>query len=339
MNRYLQDVLDQLGELQKVLQHAGGPGRSDLRRASEAIGAAPRVVVTSMGGALYSCMPMYGALSRCHPNVHLMETSELLLGAPHSAQTTYVVMSRSGESGEVARFAEEIRKQSGALIAVTMTPDSTLARCADIVVHDTAALDGMICTKAFSSMALLGLLVASELVGEFDGRLAEALHRHFAHLEGEKSDLLSRLRATEALARAEVVHFLSEGVGMTVAAMGALLMQEGAWLPSVAQGFGMFHHGGIEVVDRRFVGFWIDLVPNRRSLELYEELSTKGGDLIVVSPEAGPYGAGFRLPCGSLPEAYRIFSAAMVVQLAAYCAGEARGHEAGEMRYVNWLVK
>ncbi len=338
MNPYLNDVLDQPLELEKVLAHATGPGRAAIGDACEAIRSASRVVITSMGSALYSCRPMYRALSLSHSNVHLMETAELLLRAPHSAQTTYVIMSRSGESGEIARFAREIRKRSGTLIAVTMTPDSTLARCADIVVHDVAALDGLICTKAFTSMALTGLLVASGLAGELDDRLVEELRRHFARLESDKSDLLSRLRDTEALAKAEVVHFLSEGIGMTVAEMGALLMQEGAWLPSLAQSFGMFHHGAIEVVDEKFVGFWIDLVPNERSLELYEELSAKGGEVITVSPDRDAYPDGFTVSCGSLPEAYRIFHPAMVVQLAAYCAAEARGHEAGEMRYLKWLV-
>jgi len=92
-------------------------------------------------------------------------------------------------------------------------------------------------------------------------------------------------------------------------------------------------------VDSKFVGFWIDLAPDERSLALHEELSSKDGRVIAVSPDTDAYPGGFAVSCGLLPEAYRIFHPMMVVHLAGYCAAEAPGHAAGRMRYLKWLVK
>lgn len=340
MNRYLQDILEQPTILQTVLDYSIGPGWDTLRDAAAAIANAPRLVITSMGSALYSCMPMYHALSRCHANVHLAETAELLVHAPYLEDTVYVIMSRSGESGEIARFAQEVRGGGGKLVAITMTPDSTLAHQADFFVHDVATYDGLICTKAYTSMILVGLLVAAASAGTLCETLIADLHRQFAWMEENKEALLRRIQAIDALAaKANVVYFLSQGAGMAVAASGALLMEEAARLPASVYSFGMFHHGPLELVDENFTGFWIDLAPDERTRELYAEILGKGGAVISVSPDAETYPEGFAMPSTPLPESYRTLSAAMVVQMAAYHAAKDRGLEPGEMRYLNWLVK
>jgi fructoselysine-6-P-deglycase FrlB-like protein len=339
MNRYLQDIQEQPGELQEVLQHATRAGRAHFRRAAGAIDSADRVVITSMGSALHSCRPLYHELSLLRTDVHLIETADLLRNNPHVGRTTYVIMSRSGESGEIAQFARELRSRSAPLVAITMTPESTLAQCADIVIHDVATFDGLICTKAFSSMALIGLLVARELVGELDNAFVEQLCEHFGLLDREMTGLLPLVEGLDLPAEPRAVHFLSQGVGMTVAELGALLMQEGAWLPASAQSFGMFHHGGIELVAPGFLGFWLDLEPDERSLQLFEQIRNLGGRVVPVSPDADAYPDGLVLAGADLPAAYRIFHATIVVQLVAYHTARARGHEPGHMRHLTWLVR
>ena len=199
MNRYLQDIMDQPQTLRAVLEYCIGKGREAMEEAAEVVHSAERVVITSMGSALYSCMPMYHVLSRVHPNVHLVETGDLLVHTPFMEETVYVVMSRSGESGEVASFARKIDEGSGTLIAITMTPESTLARHADHVLRDVATYDGLICTKAFTSMILVGLLLGSELDGTLDGELVEHLRGHFAWMEAEKEGMLRQISSMTAL--------------------------------------------------------------------------------------------------------------------------------------------
>ncbi len=339
MNRYLQDILDQPETLRKVLDYSTGEGRGEIEAAAKAVKAADRIVLTSMGSAIFSCMPMYYALQKLHPNAHLVETAELLVEAPFFDDTLYIIMSRSGESGEIARFAKQIRQNNGKLLAVTMTPDSTLAKNADIVVNDVATFDGLICTKAFTSMSMLGLMIVSELAGELNDELAGKLCEHFTWMEENKGAMLKQMTSIKVLGEANIVYFLGHGVSTTLAKSGALYLAEGAWTPGVQESIDMFHHGPIEVVDKDFVGFWIDLEPNDRTRELYAEINSKEGTIITVSPDSNTYPDWFVLPSGELPVEYRVLSAAMVIQMATYHASTARGNEPGEMRYLNWLVK
>ena len=162
MNRFLQDILDQPEELRQVLRYSLSDEYSKIKQAAELIRSSERVVLTSMGSAIFSLMPMHSYLAKLHSNCQLIETSELLVSNPFPDKTLYIIMSRSGESGEIAEFARVLKSENLNLIAITMTPGSTLAMNASLSIHDPASYDGFICTKAYSSMALIGLLIAGE---------------------------------------------------------------------------------------------------------------------------------------------------------------------------------
>jgi glucosamine 6-phosphate synthetase-like amidotransferase/phosphosugar isomerase protein len=105
LNRFLQDILDQPSELKHVLNYSLNEQSGNIRKAASMIIESERVVLTSMGSAIFSLMPMQSLLARLHPNCQIIETSELLVNNPFSEKTLYIIMSRSGESGEIAEFA------------------------------------------------------------------------------------------------------------------------------------------------------------------------------------------------------------------------------------------
>jgi fructoselysine-6-P-deglycase FrlB-like protein len=338
MNTFLQDILEQPAVLDQVLAAFVGEGptvRADIREAAERIAGSSRVVLSSMGSAYYSCMPMAYALSRVHPNVQLIETAELMR-LPQSPGTLYVILSRSGESGEVAAFAKVLRERGESLVAVTMTPDSTLARNATLVVHDPSPYDGLICTKAYTTLALAGLLVVSSMQGTIDDALVSALRRAFAWMEQEKGALLERIRDYACLGRS--LTFLARGSGLGLAAAGSLWMEEGARVRASWASIDGFMHGPIEQVDQDFLGVWIDLLPDATSARQYRDVATRGGSLVPLSlPDA--YAEGIVVPVADLPEAYRVIPAALPIQMLAQQAAANRGLVAGQMRYVGWLIR
>jgi len=337
MNTFLQDILEQPAVLDQVLSAlAGGLAvRADIREAAECVGQSPRVVLTSMGSAYYSCMPVAYALSRVHPHVQLIETAELMR-LPFFPGTCYVILSRSGESGEVAAFSTALRERGAPLIAITMTPNSTLARNASLVVHDPSPYDGLICTKAYTTLALAGLLMVSTLQGAVDGRLVCKLRQAFAWMEQEKDCLVERVRGLPGLGRG--ITFLGRGSGLGLAAAGSLWMEEGARVRASWAGIDGFMHGPIEQVDEDFVGVWIDLLPDATSERQWRDVSSRGGALIPVTLP-GAYAEGIAVSAGDLPEAYRVIPAALPIQLLAHQAAENRGLVAGQMRYVGWLIR
>lgn len=335
MNRFLKDILDQPSVLDHVLNTLTGEGLKDIQRAAEEVRQAARIVLTSMGSAYYSCMPMAYALSRLHPNVHLAETSELMR-IPFFPDTLYIIMSRSGESGEIAEFSRLLKERGERLIAITITPSSTLAANASLVITDPSSYDGLICAKAYTSLALTGLLIASIVEGRLDHDLVEGLRRAFAWMEEEKERLLSMVARHPRLGAS--LTFLSRGSGLGLAAEGTLWVEEGARVRASYSSIDSFLHGPVEQVDEQFLGVWIDLSPSSLSERQYHTVAAKGGSLITITSR-NSYTDGMTVPANDLPEPYRVIPAALPVQLIAYQTAANRGLQAGDMRYVDWIIR
>jgi len=335
MNTFLEDILAQPAALNLTLASMLDENQAALERAAAMIGAASRLVLTSMGSALYSLAPMAYSLSRLHPNVHLVETGEQM-SMPFVPGTLYVIMSRSGESKEISDYAAILRQRGEPLLAITMTPDSTLAKNASLVVHDPAPYDGFICTKAYTSMALIGMLIVSRLENSLDANLVNRLQGAFTWMEAHKDAMLEQMRGIEWLG--ESLTFLSRRSGMGLAQSGALWLEEAARLRASYSSIDFYLHGPVEQVDEGFRGVWIDLAPDELSRAQYQQVAAMGGLLIRISPEAkGP--DGFPIPTFDLPEVYRILPAAMPVQMIADRTAAVLGLQAGDMRYLSWVVK
>lgn len=334
MSRFHEDILAQPAVWTQVLDHACGPGRAALAAAAARIRAAPRVVVTSMGSALISSMPMARELARLHPRVSCEETAEVLR-APLDPQALYLVQSRSGESREVAQLARAIPGSGAQLIAITMTPTSTLARHAHLVIEDPASFDGLICTKAFTSLTLVGLLLAAWCEGEPAPTLVRALSACTDALAQATPTLAAAIDALP-LPRTGIT-FLAEGAGMCLAHAGALWTEEAARVRASAMSFAQFRHGPIEQVDAAFLGCWIDLVPTTATRAMHAELCGHGGQIEVVAP-LGAYPRSWSLPLAELPESWRVVPAAVPVQLLAHRLALVHGQEPGVMRYQGWVI-
>lgn len=333
-NRFLADILAQPAALHAVLDDVVAGQAVTLQKAAECLAEAPRVVLTSMGSAFHSMLPMADALELVHPNVTLIETGELLR-RPGRAGDLHIVMSRSGESKEIAELARRLHNDARPLVAVTMTRDSTLAQNASIVVHDTAPFDSFICTKAYSSLSLIGLLIAARMAGPIDPLLVSALHSSFNWMEQSAEDLSSAIARIGWLG--QPVTFLSRGAGRATASAGSLWIQEAARVRAAVTTIDEFLHGPVEQVEDGFAGVWIDLEPDALSRAQRLSLQDKGADLWgVVTAEPGS--GDVVVPLAGLPAPFRTLPAALPLQLLAFAAGRARGLAPGNMRYMGWVV-
>ena len=335
MNTFLKDIFAQPQALHDVLAYTLGEGRPALVKTAQMIRDAPRVVLTSMGSAYFSLLPVAYTLSRLHPNVHLIETSELMR-MPSFPETVYVIMSRSGESGEIAQYSRWLHEQGKPLIAITMSPDSTLAHNAMLTMHDPAPYDGFICTKAYSTMALIGLLVSSEIEQAIDDSLYENLRQAFDWMEMTNHQNLQTVQQIDWCG--EDITFLSRGAGLGLAAAGALWVEEAARIRAAYSSIDAFLHGPVEQVDENFAGVWIDLQPDAQSAAQYQNVMSKGGKWITIVLEDA-YNGDFMVPAFDLPNGYRILPATIPVQMIGYQSATNRGLDAGTMRYLSWVVK
>lgn len=335
MGTFLSDILSQPAVLDEMLVHFTKDQREVMDQVAGKINEYPRILLTSMGSALHSLMPMHYALSHTHPCVHLVEAGDAL-DSPFYPNTLYVIMSRSGESREIAQYSTILKERGEFLVSITMTPDSTLAKNATILIHDPAPFDGFICTKAYSSMVLIGLLLVSIARGRLNQQLISNLSKSFQWMEENKYRLVEVIESIHWLGNS--LTFLSHGVGMGLSMAGSLWMEEGARIRANYSSIDEFRHGPIEQVDDQFHGVWIDLEQNDEDALFVLDMENKGGKFAIVRIDGDP-ATSIVVPSFGLPIEYRIIPTSMAIQLIANQSATIRGHVAGDMRYVNWVVQ
>jgi hypothetical protein len=327
-----------------------------------------------MGSAYYSLMPMYEALlasrQRKASRISLVETAELICHPERiNKNALFVLMSRSGESREVADFSKYLRASGCQSVAVTMTPDSTMAQNCNIVLHDIASYDAIVCIKAYSTLALCGLFCASMLDRlNPDAALIERLHRLFDWMEQEKERMFSDVASIPYFEACDGFYLLSRGFGVNMMRSGALWIEEVAKTMSNAMSIDNFFHGPMEIIrSHAIVGqvttpMFLSVRPDARSDMIWGKINDAVPESVYIGPLDGEPGrapnssavlqaggcddlsilrAGVHLmyPTFGLPDAYTAFPIALYLQLISCCCAQAKSIEPGMFFDEGWIVQ
>jgi arabinose-5-phosphate isomerase len=96
-----------------------------------------RVIVTGMGKSGLICRKIAATLSSTGTSAWFLHPAEAIHGDLGAIRENDVViaLSHSGETEELIRLLESIRRIGAQLIALTGDPDSTLARAADVTIN------------------------------------------------------------------------------------------------------------------------------------------------------------------------------------------------------------
>lgn len=308
--------------------------KAQLGRAVELLREAKEVRVTSMGSAYFSCVPLARLLSEQRSGVELCYTTDVLEEERKEGRVT-VIFSRSGESGEVAEYVKT--KGVEKVIAVSMTPESTLAKESDCFLYDVSPFDGLICTQAFSSLWLCGCLMAYAYGGVFE-KQQDRLYSFIDELDGWRKEVDKELEGSDFLDGLVMPYCLSHGMGLSIAQLGSLLFQEGTRVYAAADHMGMFHHGPVEIAGGDLKVFWLDLDVQKRTRVYWDKLKAQGTKLFPIHGGEEFFEGGVKVPGDGYPMEWRYLAAAMVFQLATHYGANRLGHTAGEMENLQWLV-
>ncbi len=342
MNELIKNICEQPEELRRVLAHLADA--TQVARVAEELNAAQKIVLTSMGSAYYSLLPMYYALDRRGKNVRIVETSELLQNEDRlSADALYVLMSRSGESYEVAALPPMLAKKGARSVAITMTPDSTMAKGCSLVLYDPSSYDAMVCTKAYTSMALCGLICVSYAEkNSIPQELLNELDRMFRWMDSSKEQILSQFEALDYLGDTPSFYFLSRGCGMGVVQSASLWLEEESKKCSGILSLDNFYHGPVEVVSASTLPVYLDVCTNPRAEAIWSRICTVARHAIYLGPEGSvPSGCDvINYPRFELEEEYLMLLLAMYFQFFAYQCAKSAGVVPGEFRVLrDWVVK
>lgn len=350
MNPILENIYEQPDELARVLDDLVGPKLGQLRDLARIMALSGEIVLTSMGSAFYSLMPMYEVLrGRGHRNVFLEETGDLIRHPEHmSRNALYVLMSRSGESREVADFAVWCKEHGYTTLSITMTPDSTMARNSTYVLHDISSYDDIVCIKAYSTMALTGLM----LVEMMDGRespsaeLVANLNRAFAWMRANKERILSQIEAVPFLSKADAFYMISRSWGINMMRSASLWIEETAKTPANIMSVDNFFHGPMEIIRSHAIVSSVtcpvlfDVLPDDRSAMIWGKVNDAVPSSLYFGPEGSsmPGGARFEIPFFGLEGGWSMIVAALYFQLLSYQVAVANGIEPGFFYDEGWIV-
>lgn len=336
MSRLASNILDQPESLAGALRYQCEEGAAAMEQAANLLRSAKKIVIAAMGASLYASLPLQYHLTALQLDAVAIEASELLHYLSGAWKDAVVIMvSRSGESVEIARLLERM-KGSVPIIGVTNEPQSLLATSADVSLYTASLPDEIVAIQTYTGTLLTLHLLGCAVGGTFKSSAEEArqlLPAFTAHIQ----------RSTAAIEEWDTflqpdstAYLLARGPSLASAYEGALLFHEVAKAPAVAMPVASFRHGPVEVVDQNYRGFVF--APNDRTRELNlalaRDLVRFGGQVRLIGPSLQDF--SIRAAGSDMPEATGTLSPLFEIvplQVAALRLAILRGIVPGSFRY------
>jgi len=199
-----------------------------------------RVILTGMGKSGIICRKIAATLASTGTPAFFLHPAEAIHGDLGVIQSDdcIVVLSHSGETDEILRLLETIRRIGAKILAITGSPTSRLAQTADVALDCSVPDDdgwplNLVPTASTTAALALGDALAVTLLVEKGFREKEFLNRHPGYKRGKR---LMRVEALmhdggrcplvrpEAPMRDVLEEMSSKEMGMTCVADGSTLL-------------------------------------------------------------------------------------------------------------------
>jgi glucosamine--fructose-6-phosphate aminotransferase (isomerizing) len=299
---YLQDLLDQPDALNSTIENLSLSAELKILIAKIRGNEFSRIVLTGMGSSFHVLHPVTLDIIQQGYTAMMLETSELVhyQRSFFDSKTLIIAVSQSGRSAEIVRLLD-VNERRAAVLGITNTPDSLLARQADAAVLTAAGEEFSVSCKTYVS-TLLALKWLAD-------RIANRGHASRTALEGAASAVKSYLdrwedhvaRLTEDLKNVQRLFFAGRGSSLAAAGTGALIVKESDHFHAEGMSSAALRHGPFEMLNSQilvlvFAGESTTADLNRR---LVRDIREHRAIAELVSEEAA--NTAFRLPAA--PEA------------------------------------
>ncbi len=324
----VENILAQPQSLERVIAYQLGKGQAALIEAASVAGGARRLVLSGMGASLFACIPLSNWLAEKGITAEVIETSELLHYGRATLRpgTVVVLVSRSGDTVEVAKLLPVLKEAGAVAIGVTNEAGSGLAREAAVTILVNSFPDELVAIQTYTGTVVALLLLGAAMRGEFDGRwgdrmpsLVEAMRARIDASLQAMEDLQSFLGSPD-----NDIYLLGRGASMASVAEGQLLFHEVAKKAAVGMSAAHFRHGPVEVVHEGFRAFVFTTQSATADLD------------VALAADIGRMGGRARAVGGSvdgLPEPFATILEIVPIQAAATGLAERRGIALGEFRF------
>lgn len=249
---YLRDILHQPQALENTLANleATKPLHDIAARLNK--GRFQRVVLTGMGSSFHALHPLNLELISHGFTALMVETSELVHYKSRffDPKTLIIAVSQSGQSAEMLRLTQTNHKRC-AVIAVTNTPDSPLAKHAAVAVFTKAGSEFSVSCKTYVT-ALMALRWLGDILCERDLRrtrreLTQAVPATASYLADWKHYVQS---LAETLKNIRHLFLVGRGASLATVGTGALIVKESDHFHAEGMSSAAFRHGPYEMLSK-----------------------------------------------------------------------------------------
>ncbi len=151
--------------LARAFDHHCGDGAEPIAHAATLLRSGKKIIITGMGASLFASIPLQYCLCSLGLDAVAVEAAELLHYQNSCWKDAVLVMvSRSGESVEIARLLEKM-KGAVPIIGVSNEPLSQLSRSASVSLSIASLNDEIVAIQTYTGTLLLLHLLASAVAG------------------------------------------------------------------------------------------------------------------------------------------------------------------------------
>jgi glutamine---fructose-6-phosphate transaminase (isomerizing) len=207
-----------------------------------------RIIFTGMGSSLFAAYPAYLHLLQHGVAAIWVELSELFhyTSGQIGSDTLLIVVSQSGETIEAVRLIQE--RKPAALLTITNTSDSTLARAARWVIDTGAGPEASVATKTYATALLALTILAERITGTSPRELAASMKPAIQAAQQVADHIEEQIAVLPAIWHMPgPITLVGRGPALATALSGGLLLKETAKVPSEAMSSAQFRHGPIEI--------------------------------------------------------------------------------------------
>jgi len=289
-----------------------------------------RIVLTGMGSSFHGLHPLNLQLIGHGYTSMMVETSELVHYQPRvlSPQTLVIAVSQSGESAEMLRLAKV--NEGAPVIAVTNTPNSTLAKYAGATLLTRAGREFSVSCKTYVTMLMTLKLLGDALCGQdaeqWRRELKEAAPATASYLADWKKhvqNVADRLRGIRDL------FLVGRGASLAAVGAGSLVIKESDHFHAEGMSSAAFRHGPLEMLNAEtFVGvFSGDNETRELNRGLLSDICRAGAQGELIGESSGF--ESFRMASQHSP-AIRPILEILPVQMITIALAALAGREAGK---------
>jgi glucosamine--fructose-6-phosphate aminotransferase (isomerizing) len=290
MNKFLEEIFEQPGSIEKVLAYyTGSGGKPSLERIKSAISerAIEKIIFTGMGSSYFISHAASTLFNELKIYAYVLNASELL----HynlsllEHKTMLICISQSGESFEILEILNKL-PSTVYCVGITNEEDSTLSRKADAVLFCKCGKEEMTSTKTYVASSLVSFILGWYLAGSWNESKIHRIERLITNFRTTLTGYNQWLSTVlDFLGDIQTIQIIARGPAFSTASQAALMFKEAVRIPAAGYLGGEFRHGPMEMVSEGFKAILFAGIGKTwgQSIKMAEDISGFGGKVWLIT--------------------------------------------------------